>query len=90
MVPVVLSGFDISAMAAAYIVSSLLMSASQAQLWLSGAVIAPALLAWIPAGWRLFARSRYRALKMERTATDAVHAAGCQLECGLLAKCPSS
>ncbi len=49
MVPVVLSGFDISAMAAAYIVSSLLMSASQAQLWLSGAVIAPALLAWIPA-----------------------------------------
>ncbi len=77
IVPVVLSGFDISAMAAAYIVASLLMSASQAQLWLSGAVIAPALLAWIPAGWRLFARSRYRALKMERTATDAVHAAGC-------------
>lgn len=64
-------------MVAAYVAATLFLSPGQLELWMSHKVWALALAAWIPAGWRLFRRSRYRALKMERTATDAVHAAGC-------------
>ena len=76
IVPVVLSVSDIAAMVLSYILSSFLIPTPQKLLWLSSPVELLAIIAWIPAGWNLFRNSTYRAMKMERTAMDAIRALG--------------
>ncbi|MDE6651058.1 MAG: undecaprenyl-phosphate glucose phosphotransferase [Paramuribaculum sp.] len=76
MVPVVLSVSDIAAMVVSYTLASFLIPYEQRILWLSMPVELLAIAAWIPAGWNLYRNSSYRAMKMERTAMDAIRALG--------------
>lgn len=76
LVPVILTWFDLAAMIGAYLLTALFITPGQQTLWLGRHVWIIALAAWLPAGWKLCRSSRYRALKMERTATDAIRAAG--------------
>ncbi len=75
-VPWVLAVFDIAAMAVSFILASLLMPAQQHAIWFSNPVIILAAAAWIPVAWKLSRSSRYRAMKMERTAAEAIKALG--------------
>lgn len=75
-VPWVLAVFDIAAMAASFILASLLMPPYQHEIWLSKPVILLAAAAWVPVAWKLAKSSRYRAMKMERTAAEAIKALG--------------
>lgn len=77
MVPVVLSVFDLCSLFVSYFLTFVFLSPAQRIIWSSDRVWCLAFIAWIPAGLRLMHRSRYRALKMERTASDAVNATGC-------------
>lgn len=75
-VPFVLAVFDIAAMVVSFILASLLMPAQQHAIWLSKPIILLAGVAWLPVAWNLSRGSRYRAMKMERTAADAIKALG--------------
>ena len=74
--PLVLSVSDIGAMVSAFVLAAYLISCQQRILWLSPDIELLALAAWIPAGWNLYHSSAYRAMKMERTAMDAIRALG--------------
>lgn len=76
-VPLIMSLFETAGIVAAYILVIPLLSPLQLEVWLSPRVMALALAAWLPALVRLAHRARFRALRMERTAADAVNAAGC-------------